>query len=139
MNFIERFMDIWQRFLATVGPVLRSIGGVLANVGDAILGIWNTISRMRKVLAAIPVAAGAVLLALYNQANLPAVVGIGLLENGSFTFQIAREIAVFTPCIITGLCLLLMFCSRRILTPWLVSAVTLLLPVVVLITNIFPA
>ena len=53
---------------------------------------------------------------------------IGLMENGSFTLQIARVIAVFIPCIITGLCLLLMFCSRRMTYPWLISIFSLVLP-----------
>ena len=139
MNIIEKVMAGWQTFLEKVNPVLRKAGQILTRISDASLKAWGFISRMRKPIAAIPVAAAAVMLALYNLGHLPAVVGIGLMENGSFTLQIARVIAVFIPCIITGLCLLLMFCSRRILTPWLVSAVTLLIPVIILITNVFPA
>ena len=42
------------------------------------------------------------------------------------------------PVAITALCLLLMFCSKRILTPWVVSAVSLLLPVFIWVINVFP-
>jgi len=33
----------------------------------------------------------------------------------------------------------LMVCSRRALYPWLISAFTLILPVLILITNVFPS
>ena len=139
MNIIEKVMAGWQTFLEKVNPVLRKAGQILTRISDALLKAWGFISRMRKPIAAIPVAAAAVMLALYNLGHLPAVVGIGLMENGSFTLQIARVIAVFIPCIITGLCLLLMFCSRRAVYPWVISIFTLVLPILVLVTNIYPA
>ena len=138
MSFIDRLLIAWASFKKAVNPALTAIGRFFCTVGRVIAAVFRTIFRLRKILAAAPVAAGAVYLALYNQTQLPSVVGIGLLENGTFTYQIAREMAVFTPVAITAVCLLLMFASRRILTPWLVSALTLLLPVVILITNIFP-
>ena len=46
---------------------------------------------------------------------------------------------VLIPLVITAVCLLLMFVSRRILTPWLVSMFSLALPVIILLLNIFPA
>lgn len=139
MGFVDKLLNTWQSVKDALQPAISATGRVFKVIGRYLGIFFRTVFRMRKILAAIPVAAGAVYLALYNQTQLPNVVGIGLLENGTFTYQIAREIAVFTPVAITAVCLLLMFASRRILTPWLVSALTLLIPVVILITNIFPA
>lgn len=138
MSFVDKLLDVWQSVKDALQPALSFTGKVFKIIGQVVGSVCRTVFRLRKILAAIPVGAGAVYLALYNETQLPKVVGIGLLENGTFTYQIAREIAVFTPVAITAVCLLLMFCSRRILTPWLVSAMTLLIPVVILITNIFP-
>ena len=138
MGFVDKMLNTWQSVKDAIQPALSVISRGVRVIGRFISGICRTVFRLRKILAAAPVAVGAVYLGLYNQTHLPKVVGIGLLENGTFTYQIAREIAVFTPVAITAVCLLLMFGSRRILTPWLVSAMTLLIPVVILITNIFP-
>ena len=81
----------------------------------------------------------AVILALQNMVKLPVVVGLDLQTSGEFSIQIAREIAALGPMAITALCLLLMFCSKRTLTPWLVSVFSLLLPLLILVTNTFPA
>jgi len=139
MGLFDKLLDAWASFKDVTQPAVSTVSKFLNKAGHILGTVCNTVFKLRKILAAIPVGAGAVYLALYNQTQLPKVVGIGLLENGTFTYQIAREIAVFTPVAITAVCLLLMFGSRRILTPWLVSALTLLIPVVILITNIFPA
>ena len=78
-------------------------------------------------------------LAVYNEATLPALVGIDLQASGEYGQMIAREIAVLGPLALTALCLLFMFCSRRVVYPWLISIFSLVLPILILITNIFPA
>ena len=70
--------------------------------------------------------------------DLP-VAGLLLLEDGSYYMTVSRSIAVMGPLAVTGVCLLLMFCSRRVVYPWLISIFTLILPFVIYITNIFPA
>ena len=40
---------------------------------------------------------------------------------------------------LTAVCLLLMFISKKVLYPWLISIFSLVLPILILITNIFPA
>ena len=139
MKFRDKFMDFWQKFMEYVQNVLSILRNFFSRTAKILEKIISWFSKFKKIIAAVPVAAGAVILALYNMANLPKVVGINLLENGSFTYQIPRGIAVFAPVAVTSICLLLMFCSRRILTPWIVSVVSLLLPIMILITNIFPA
>ena len=139
MVYWVRFLAFWQRLMDRVRVILSNLRVFFANTAKFLEKIISEVSKLKKIIASVPVAIGAVVLALYNMANLPRVVGLDLLENGSFTYQIPRGLAVFAPLAVTGVCLLLMFCSRRILTPWLVSVVSLLIPVVILVTNIFPA
>ena len=94
--------------------------------------------RMRSVVLAIPVAVAATGLALYNMVTLPANVGINIQETGEFAQVVGRGTAVVGPLLLTGICLALMFCSRRVIYPWLISLFSLVLPLVILITNIFP-
>lgn len=139
MTFWDKFLTYWQRFMDRVQIILSDLRIFFAKTAKILERFISEVSKLKKIIATVPVAIGAVILAIYNMANLPKVVGLDLLENGAFTYQIPRGIAVFAPLAVTGVCLLLMFCSRRILTPWLVSVISLLIPVVILITNIFPA
>lgn len=99
---------------------------------------WGWVFKLRSIGLALPVAGCAVLLAVYNEATLPAQVGIDLQASGEYAQMVAREVAVFGPLALTALCLLLMFCSRRVIYPWLISIFSLMLPILILITNIFP-
>ena len=139
MHFIETVMDKWNTFLKKAAPVWETIRAIFVEIWRIIKLVSSYVYKMRKIFLAIPVVWGAIYLAVYNEANLPAIVGLDLQTNGDFNLQVIRELAVLGPVVITGVCLLLMFCSRRLLTPWLVSVFSLLLPVVILITNTFPA
>lgn len=139
MNFLETVMDKWNAFLTKAEPVWDAVKDACAEVWRVIKLIAGYIYKMRKIFLAVPVVWGAIYLAIYNEAHLPAIVGLDLQTSGDFNIQVIRELAVLGPVVITGVCLLLMFCSRRLLTPWLVSMFTLLLPIVILITNTFPA
>ena len=97
---------------------------------------WKTLFKLRSVILAIPVAVAAAFLAIYNQANLPDVVGFSLQASGEFAYTVSRSIAVLGPLAITAVCLLMTFCSRKVLYPWLISLFSLVLPVVIYITNV---
>lgn len=101
------------------------------------IGKW--IYRLRSVILAIPVAIAAVVLALRNMANLPELVGIDIQTTGEYAQVVSKNVAVLGPLAITAVCLLLMFCSRRVVYPWLISVFSLVLPIVLYFTNIFPA
>ena len=139
MNFIETVMEKWNQFTAKAKPVWESTKSACSEAGRMVKSASGYVIKMRKIFLAIPVVWGAVYLAIYNEANLPAIVGLDLQNNGDFNIQVIRELAVLGPVVITGVCLLLMFCSRKLLTPWLVSMFSLILPVIILITNTFPA
>lgn len=100
--------------------------------------IWRKVYRNRSIVLGIPVAVGAVLLALYNQFNLPAQVGIDLQASGEFAYTVGKAVVIMGPLAVTAICLLLMFCSRKVLYPWLISLFSLALPLLVLLTNTFP-
>lgn len=99
--------------------------------------LWKWVYRLRSVILAIPVAAIAAFLAIYNMATLPSKVGINLQASGEYAQMVSREVAVFGPLAVTAVCLLMTFCSKKVLYPWLISLFSLLLPLVILLTNAF--
>ena len=105
--------------------------------GFAVVGSW--IYKLRSVVLAIPVVAAAFLLAKENMEKLPEYVGINMQTTGEFAMMIERNVAVFVPLIITAGCLLMMFISRKVLYPWLISLFSLVLPLLLWFTNVFPA
>lgn len=102
-----------------------------------LIGVW--LFRLRKFVLAAPVVYYALKLALYNMEHLPQDVGINLQSTGEFAMTIARSLAVTGSLGLTLACLLLMFCSRKALYPWAISVFTLALPVLLLLSNIYPA
>lgn len=122
-----------------LGPGLRKTGEVCGKIGHVFGVIGKWIFRLRKLFLAIPVAYICARLAMYNDQNLPDNVGINLLSDGTFEQMIPKNIAVLGPVAVTALCLLLMMCSRKTLYPWLISIFSLVLPLLIIVTNMFPA
>lgn len=104
---------------------------------EKLKSLWKWVYRLRSVVLAIPVAFGAVILAIHNQAKLPARVGFDLQATGEYAQMVGKSVAVFGPLAVTAVCLLMMFCSRKVLYPWLVSLLSLVLPILIYITNTF--
>lgn len=105
--------------------------------------IWNTakpwVWQFRKVLLAVPVVYLALYFARLNWNVLPAEVGLNLQTTGEYARYISRELAVYGPLGVTGGCLTMMFLSRKTVYPWMICMFSMLLPLLILITNIFPA
>lgn len=95
--------------------------------------------RLRKIVLAAPVVYYALKMAAYNGEHLPEQVGLNLQSTGEFAMTVARSMAVMGPLALTGVCLLMMFFSRKALYPWAISVFTLALPVLLLISNLYPA
>lgn len=138
MNFWDNVMVKWNRFLEKADPFFKGVLKVIKGIDKVLMTIWRYLLAFKKLWISIPIGFAAIMLALNNLAKLPAVVGLNLQKNGVFATQIPRELAVFCPLLVTLICLLLMFCSRRTLTPWFVSLASLALPVVILLINTFP-
>lgn len=117
----------WQKIV----NFFKKTGYVIATTGK-----W--IYLLRSLLLAIPVAVFAVLLARWNLQMLPEVVGINLLANGEFQWMISRNVAAMVPLAVTGVCLLLLICSKKILYPFMISIFSLALPLLIWAINTFP-
>ena len=139
MQFMDSFAQKWNTMRTKLSPVMQKIGRFFRKVLDILAMIWRYIVRFKRIIIAIPVAIGAVYLALWNMDRLPSKVGFGIQLDGTFDYMVAREIAVLGPIAVTALCLLLMFCSKRTLTPWLVSVFSLILPILIWVINAFPS
>ena len=120
-------------------PAEKQTNSAANNVWQVIQMTAKWAYKLRSVLLAIPVAVAAVALAIRNMAGLPEEVGINLLASGEYQYMIGRSVAVMGPLAVTAVCLLLMFCSRKVLYPWLISLFSLVLPLLLLVTNTFPA
>ena len=130
MEFIENvkssdFYKKTRKFCRKAGKVIRRIVG--------------KIMHYRAVFLAALVVLGAVFLAVLNMSNLPEQVGIKLLSDGSFTYMVPKLLAVLVPFLITLVSLVFLLISKRTLFPWLISMFTLMIPLIILVTNIFPA
>lgn len=102
-------------------------------------GIGRVLYKLRSIFLSIPVVLAAVSLAIRNMSLLPESVGINLLANGEYQWMVAKSIAVMGPLAVTALCLLMVFCSRRVVYPWLISVFSLAIPLIIWVTNVFPA
>ena len=131
----EKYLSFRER----LQPGLDATGTFLGGVGHAFKLVFTYLVRMRKVLLSIPVLVLAVQLAQYNTEHLPEQVGIDLQTTGEFALVISRNAAVMGPLVLTVLCLVLMFCSRRTMYPWIISVFSLVLPLLLLLTNMYPA
>lgn len=138
MKFLQNIAQKWHAFLEKLQPASEVVSDSLYNAGSVMTKIWRFFYRLRKIFLAVPVAWIAVVLALQNLTELPKVVGIVLKLDGEFSMLLARELAVLGPLAITAFCLLMMFISRRILTPWFVSLISLTLPIFLRVINQFP-
>ena len=139
MEFMDVVAEKWRTLCAKLSPGLQKIGRFFKKTADIIVRIWSYVLRFKKVIIVAPVANAAVYLALWSMDTLPAKVGLGIQLDGTFDYMIAREIAVLGPIAVTGLCILLTLCSKRTLTPWLVSVFSLVLPIWIWFINTFPS
>ena len=110
---------------------------VLLKIWKIFSGICVWIYRLRKYIMAAPVAYYALKLAFANGRRLPDLVGIDIQASGEFGRMVSRQAAVFGPLGVTAFCLVLVLCSRKPLLPWLISVFTLILPLLIWMTNYY--
>lgn len=117
----------------------EKVKAVIGKINSVINFIAVWLYRLRKIVLAAPVVYYALKLADYNREHLPEQVGLNLQSTGEFAQFISREMAVMGPLALTLGCLVLMFCSRKASYAWAISAFTLALPILLLISNLYPA
>ena len=132
-------MKFAEKGKKTKAPRERSWRSAFVTILNICEEAWVYIFHFRKVLLSIPVVGMSIYLARLNWTQLPDQVGLSLMSNGQFAQTVAKEAAVYGPMGVTAICLALMICSRRALYPWLISVFTLVLPLLILITNVFPS
>lgn len=136
---MDVIVEKWRLLCEKAEPIFGAMGRFFVKIWAFLKIAWQYIVKLRKLFAAVPVAVAAVVLAIRNIAVLPDTVGIGLQVDGSFLIEVAKQLAVLGPVALTALCLLLMVASKRILTPWVVSVITLIVPVMIWMVNVFPS
>ena len=132
-------MKFAEKGKKTKAPQERSWRSAFVTILNICEEAWVYIFHFRKVLLSIPVVGMSIYLARLSWTQLPDQVGLSLMSNGQFAQTVAKEAAVYGPMGVTAICLALMVCSRRALYPWLISVFTLVLPLLILITNVFPS
>lgn len=139
MGMFTGIGEKWDRFCDKTKPFREGTGKVLGGTGKVLKTTGSYLFRLRAVLLSAPVAVAAILLAMKNMDRLPDSVGLMLQTSGDFAVLVPKTMAVFGPLGITALCILLTVCSKKTVFPWLISVFTLILPVLIWFTNVYPA
>ena len=139
MGKLKELTAGWNQVQGEVKESLESNGSVWSKIKRVVGILIMCIYRLRSVFLAVPVVYYALKLAAYNGTHLPEKVGLNLLSNGEFAMTISRELAVMGPLAVTCACLVLMLTSRKALYPWAISIFTLILPILLLVSNLYPA
>lgn len=130
MSKIQDFAKSARQTYEKARPGLEKTGDIIGLVCK-----WGW--RLRKFILAIPVLWLMVYFAQLNWGMLPDMVGIDLQTTGEYTRMITKEMAVYGPMAVTAVCLLFMMLSRKTLYPWLICLFSMMLPIMILITNFF--
>ena len=139
MKKLEQFAATLLELREKAQPHLKKAGERYQKAKEIWKKAWPWIWQLRKVLLAIPVLYLALYLARLNWNVLPEQVGLHLQATGEYARYITKETAVYGPLWVTGGCLAMMFLSRKTVYPWMICMFSMLLPALILITNIFPA
>ncbi len=115
---------------------VKTVSAKINHIID-LVGMW--LFRLRKFILAAPVLYYAVKLYAYNAEHLPELVGLGLQATGEYSITVARSLALMGPFALTVGCLVLMFFSRKAMYSWAISIFSLALPILVLVSNVYPA
>ena len=138
MNKLQIWLEKWQVRLQERHPAVEKLSSRISQTGTFLKVFVLWAYKLRSLFLSIPVIVGAMYLAVHNMQKLPASVGINLQANGEYAMMMDRGVAVLIPLAITGFCLGMMYLSRRIFYPWIISVFSLTLPVLIYITNVFP-
>ncbi len=141
--------NLWRKPQDKQGERVKS-----SSEGNMFTIICSWIYKLRSVFLAIPVLFTAILLAIQNKSRLPDTVHLippSIMDNlrnnptnsvrpeDGYYFAGDKELieklstmsveqAVYGPLLITVFCLVMMFLSRRVTLPWLISIFSLILP-----------
>lgn len=139
MEFLALIEQKWKMLRDKIAPARAKCCRGIKKTAHHCGVTWRYIYLFRSVILAIPVVVSAIVLAVRNASLLPHSVGIDLQSSGEFSMMVPKTVAVMGPLAVTSVCVLLMLCSKRTLYPWLISLFSLVLPILILVTNVYPA
>lgn len=139
MGKLSELKNKLQTQWANTEPSRAKVSEGFEKVGYVLLVIWKWIYNLRSIFLAVPVVIVTIRLAILNLNRLPDSVGLMLMPSGEYQWMVEKGMAVMGPIALTAACLFLMFISRRVVYPWLISVFSLTVPLLIYITNIFPA
>jgi len=116
----------------------ETVKNVVSKINRCIDTAARVVFHLRKPVMAAPVVYYALKLAAYNREALPPQVGLNLQSTGEFAMTISRQMAVLGPLGLTAGCLALMFLSKKATYCWIISVFTLALPLLLLLSNLYP-
>ncbi len=136
MSFSDKIKNGWNKIWKKPDIKAETEAG-----GNMFLIICNWVYKLRSIFLAIPVLFVAIIMAIQNMARLPDTVNVYFPgENilAANLTELSKEVAVFGPLLVTVLCVVMMFLSRRVTFPWLISLFSLLLPPFLYFITVFP-
>jgi hypothetical protein len=139
MKQMEQLTAKWNELQAKAAPHMEKAREGWRKTKHTWKIVKPWVWQFRKVLLAIPVLYLAFYLARLNWNVLPEMVGLNLQTNGEYAEYISRETAVYAPLGLTGGCLAMMFLTKKTLYPWMICMISMLLPLLILLINIFPS
>ena len=123
-GFLGKIQAGYRRMRKTMEPVDK----VLATIGKVFY-------HLRKIFMSIPVVLVGMKVFVYAKEKLPQDVGILLQESGTYKYILDKGTALQVCMMLTGGCLLMMFLSRKIVYPWVISLFSLVLPLFLVFSN----
>ena len=133
------FKEKWEAFKKDAQPRMEKLGVAAGKTGRVLSRIAYFFYCIRSVFFALPIVYLALRIRDMCTEKLPETVGLFLQSSGDFAMLLPRDTAINSCMLITGGCLLMMFLSRKTLYPWLISLFSLVLPLLILLINAFPA
>lgn len=150
MKWMDNLIEKWYRFVDKVSPFCDGVKSVFRGIASVLSKLWKYAFWFRSVVLGAPLATVAVILAAQNSNRLPDVLQITRVtidlgaEEALFGFfvliqqYVSREVAVTVPLIATSACIVLMLFSKRVLYPFMIGLLTLILPPVLYYFTVFP-
>lgn len=132
-----KISQAWEDF--TDRPWVQKVAECFRKVWFVLMLTAKWAYQLRSLVLSIPVFICAAALAIRNARLLPEFVGINMLASGEYQWLVSRNAAVLLPLALTVVCIALMLCSKKMLYPWLISVFSLVLPLVIWLTNTLPA
>ena len=114
MNLFTMIEEKWEELCEKTAPTWKKLRKFFKKTGRVLRTIWIYLHKFRGIISSIPVAVAAIWLGL-------------------------RPLAVLAPMLLTLVCIFLTACSKRTLFPWMVSVLSLLIPLLIWVTNLYPA